>query len=81
VSLTALSCLKQGATSTVQSGEPWVELRSQHFRVVSDLGEEQANRVIGSFEETYRLLGKVVFGGSAVPSFQTNAVIFERERD
>jgi tetratricopeptide (TPR) repeat protein len=81
LSFSALSCLKQGSTSAVQSGEPWVELRSQHFRVVSDLGEEQANRVIGSFEETYGLLGKVVFGGSAVPSFETNALIFEHNQD
>ncbi|HXK18910.1 MAG TPA: hypothetical protein VNG33_13960, partial [Polyangiaceae bacterium] len=79
--LAALSCLKQGSTSAVQSGEPWVELRSQHFKVVSDLGEEQANRVIGDFEETYDLLGKVVFGSSALPAFETNALIFERFQD
>jgi len=79
--LAAVGCLKQGSTSAVQSGEPWAELRSQHFKVMSDLGEEQANLVIGSFEETYDLLGKVVFGGSAVPSFETNALIFEREQD
>jgi len=33
----------------------------------------------GNFEETYALLRQeLVFGGSAVPSFHTDALIFER---
>jgi tetratricopeptide (TPR) repeat protein len=79
--LTALSCLQQGPKPPTQSGEPWIELKSEHFRVVSDIGEEDASHVIAGFEETYGLLGSVVFGGSAVPSFGTNAVIFEHHED
>ncbi len=76
-----LSCLGQGPRSPVHSGEPWVELKSKHFRVVSDIGEEEASRVISSFEETYSLLSEVVFGFAAAPSFTTDAVIFAHHED
>jgi tetratricopeptide (TPR) repeat protein len=76
-----LSCIQEGARSGLSHVAPWVELRSQHFTLVSDLDEADASHVIASFEETYDLLGSVVFGGSAVPSFSTNALIFESPTD
>lgn len=76
------ACLQQGAKSPVQSGEPWLELKSDHFRVMSDMGETEAGRVLASFEETYGLLGRVVFGADAeLPSFTTDAVIFQHHED
>lgn len=78
----ASACLQQGAKSPVQSGEPWVALKSDHFRVMSDMGEAEAGRVLASFEETYGLLGRVVFGADAeLPSFTTDAVIFQHHED
>lgn len=79
--LVALSCIGGGPKSPVQSGEPWSELKSKHFRVVTDLGELEAGRVIAGFEETYNLLGEVVFGVAQVPSFTTDAVIFQHHED
>ncbi|HVY28840.1 MAG TPA: hypothetical protein VHB79_19925 [Polyangiaceae bacterium] len=76
------SCLQQSVKSPTQSGEPWVELKSDHFRVSSDIGEDEAARVLASFEETYGLLGRVVFGADAeLPSFTTDAIIFQHHED
>jgi tetratricopeptide (TPR) repeat protein len=77
----ASSCLQPGARAPSASGQPWVELETEHFKLVSDLSGDNAGRVVSSFEETYGLLGKVLFAGQPVPSYRTNAVIFEHHQD
>lgn len=76
-----LGCGKPPLTPPSQGGEPWVEVKSNNFRVVSDLSETQASDVLGSLEETYALLGEAVFNGRSVPSFTTNALVFRSASD
>jgi hypothetical protein len=76
-----VSCIRPPASSPVQSGQAWVALQSKHFRVISDLDEGEADRVVGGFEETYDLLGEAVFGAAATPSVQTSAIIFANHQD
>ena len=71
-----VACGKPPLTPPSQGGERWVELKSANIRLVSDLSEEEASRVVTSFEETYGLLGEAVFNGRPFPSFSTNAVVF-----
>jgi hypothetical protein len=79
--LLGLSCIQAGPRSGLASTASWAQLESSHFTLVSDLNDADAGHVIAGFEETYDLLGSVVFGGSQVPSFHTNAVIFESHTD
>jgi tetratricopeptide (TPR) repeat protein len=79
--LLAVSCIQGGARSGLYSSGTWEELRSKHFVLVSDLGDSDASHVLAGFEETYDLLGEVVFGVGVVPSFTTNVVIFDSHTD
>jgi tetratricopeptide (TPR) repeat protein len=69
-------CVKPPLTVPSQGGDAWFEIKSAHFRLVSDLEEPQAYDVVGNLEETYGLLGDAIFRGGKVPSFETNALIF-----
>lgn len=75
------ACGKPPLTPPSQGGNGWTELNSAQFRLVSDLNEQDAGKVIANLEETYRLLGSAVFKDAAVPSFRTNALIFRSPTD
>lgn len=62
-----------------QSGARWMEHRSRHFTLATDLDPDQAEGVIRTFEHTYALLARVVFGGRETPDFQTQVVAFRSE--
>jgi hypothetical protein len=80
VVLTA-GCGHPPLTPPSKGGDSWIELESEHFTVVSDLGERDAGRVIGGFEEIYEQLGSVIFSGGQVPSFRTDAIVFRQHQD
>ncbi len=80
VVLTA-ACGNPPLTPPSKGGEPWVELESEHFTLVSDLSDKDANRVIGGFEEMYAQLGSVIFAAGEVPSFHTDAIVFRSHYD
>lgn len=81
VGLLAASCIQGAARSGTSGAAAWEELRSPHFVLVSDLSDEAAGRVIAGFEETYDLLGIAVFGRSVLPTFTTNAIVFESDTE
>jgi tetratricopeptide (TPR) repeat protein len=81
VGLLLSSCLGPGPRAPTQSGREWAELRSEHFTLVSDLDEQTATSVSGSFEETYAALASVLFRSYPVPEYHTNAVIFQSPQD
>jgi tetratricopeptide (TPR) repeat protein len=76
-----LACGHPPLTPPSQGGDPWVELDSKHFTLVSDLDEKAALRVIGGFEEIYAELGGAIFADAAVPLFHTDAVVFRQHQD
>jgi hypothetical protein len=78
--LLTLGCLKPPSMAGTTDAA-WVELKSPHFRLVTDLDEPEGARVLAGFEEIYALLGSVAFREGAVPSFTTQAIIFNNHRD
>ena len=58
------------------SGTNWSEIKSKHFKLVTDLDAEDADSVIRTFERTYGLLGKALFAGAAAPDFETHVLAF-----
>jgi tetratricopeptide (TPR) repeat protein len=81
VSLLVAACTRPPLSPPSRGGEPWSELATERFTLVTDLGERDAQRVIGGLEETYELLGSVIFPDGQVPSFHTSAVVFREYRD
>jgi hypothetical protein len=65
--------------SPSQSDAPWIEVRSPHFTLVSDLDAADADDVIRTAEESYALLARVLFGRREAPTFQTNLIAFRSE--
>ncbi len=62
-------------------GNAWEELKSEHFLLVTDLQNRDAERVLAEYERTYALLASathVAYAARAMelPSFQTHAVTF-----
>ena len=73
-------CVIRGSLKTPsESGAQWVELRSKHFRLMTDLDAEEAQGVVRTFEHGYARLGRVLFGGDAVPDFETQVIAFRSE--
>ncbi len=64
-----------------QDGERWIELRSQHFTLATDLEPEEATRAIRTFEHVYAVLARVIFGESRPPDFETQVVAFRSESE
>ncbi len=82
VMASGMGCLgRQPLTPPSQGGSIWAELKTKHFTLISDLNARDAERVMGGLEEVYGLLGSVLFENAPVPSFQTNAVVFEHMED
>lgn len=62
-------------------GGKWVELRSEHFSLVTDLSQRDGAKVISEYEHVYRLLATATNLAAAqrsleLPSFTTNAIAF-----
>lgn len=73
-------CLIRGSLkSPAEGGTQWVELRSNHFRLMTDLDADDAEGVVRAFEQGYARLGRVLFGDRAVPDFATQVIAFRSE--
>jgi tetratricopeptide (TPR) repeat protein len=62
-------------------GNAWSELKTDHFRIVTDLKERDAVNVLAEYEHVYQLLVSATHLSSAqgslqAPSFETQAVVF-----
>jgi hypothetical protein len=64
-----------------ESGTSWSEIKSKHFRLVTDLDAEDADAVLRTFERTYGLLAKVMFAGEAAPDLETQVLAFRTEQE
>jgi len=76
----AAGCIVHGSLKPPsENGEQWLDLRSKHFHLMTDLDAEEAEGVVRSFEQGYARLGRVVFGSEAVPDFETEVIAFRSE--
>ena len=57
-------------------GDAWLEYRSEHFRLMSDLPQRDALNVLAEYEHVYALLADATLHGASAPSFVTQAVVF-----
>jgi hypothetical protein len=62
-------------------GNAWSELKTDHFRIVTDLKERDAVNVLAEYEHVYELLVSATHlsgaqGSLQAPSFETQAVVF-----
>jgi hypothetical protein len=64
-----------------ESDAPWSEIKSRHFKLVTDLDPEDADSVLRTFERTYGLLARVLFAGQAAPDFETQVLAFRTETE
>ena len=78
--LAAAGCIVHAPLALPEAGDmPWSEIRSRHFRLVTDLDADDADSVVRTFEHTYGLLAKVLFAGEAAPDFETQVLAFRTE--
>lgn len=77
------ACVGQrpGLKTPGQGGAEWLELRSPHFVLRTDLTREQAERVFATLEHRYALLERVIFGGQAPTPLVTQVVAFREESE
>ena len=71
-------------TCPARGGPPWTELESPHFRMRTDLGVNEARRVLGEFEVIYGMLEDLsdfAFPPRQPPEGRIHLIIFERARD
>ncbi|MBI3484066.1 MAG: DUF1570 domain-containing protein [Acidobacteria bacterium] len=52
-----------GPTAAADKPEPWVEVRSPHFRVISNAGDKRARRAAGQFERFREVLRNTLVKG------------------
>src|SRR5437764_1322270 len=57
-------------------GPAWLELRSPHFLLSTDLAQDDAKRLLGEFETTYAAFTDVAFPSANPPSLFTELVVF-----
>lgn len=59
----------------------WLEIKSSHFALQTDLPEEDARERIAQFEQSYQALNQFAFPSNDPPRGQTTVVIFSRRED
>jgi len=68
-------------TGPEKGGPPWVELRSPHFVVRSDLPIEEARRLVHDYERIYAALEDLVFADVNVPAIRTSVLALRRRTE
>jgi len=83
VAFAETGCIVRGEAlkAPSQSGAQWVDLRSKHFHLMTDLAAEEGDGVVRAFEQGYARLGRVVFGNDTVPDFETQVIAFRSEEE
>jgi hypothetical protein len=76
-------CSEYGARprSPAQGGSAWVELRSPHFRVITDLSVEEGEGVAREFEDELDAIDQVEFEHPRTSTEATTIVVFSDASD
>jgi tetratricopeptide (TPR) repeat protein len=73
--------LKPPLTCPKEGGAAWVEVKSKHFTLQSDLSEDKARDVLLELEQTYQAFNKLAFRSQNPPTDQIDVVVFDRAAD
>lgn len=79
--LTALACGHARTptfTGPEEGGPPWVEVRSPHFVIRSDMPIADVRLLIADYERIYGALEDLVFAGVQVPAIRTSVLALRR---
>lgn len=63
-----------------EGGRPWMELRTEHVTLYTDLDGEEAMQAVRGFESRHHLLATALFAGDP-PPLRSRVVAFRHERD
>jgi tetratricopeptide (TPR) repeat protein len=78
-----MACSEYGARpkSPAAGGNPWVEVTSEHFKVISDLPTSDADAMSAELEQSFAALEQVIFAHPRAPIEPTTVVLFQDESD
>lgn len=68
-------------TPPERGGAPWIELRSRHFVVRSDMAPADARAVITGYEQVHAALEDLVFPGVEVPAIPMSVLALRRRHE
>jgi Flp pilus assembly protein TadD len=64
-----------------QGGRPWIEVRSEHFVLKTDLDEKQARGASAQLEEIFAALAELGFASADRPALEIDVVLFRSTED